>query len=97
MTMAKAFTNISSAASGLCLGYAFCHIFVYQFVIHTVFETLGIGVANGLQSDLGSEEALGMLLLSLVLHKGSGVDAKLFQTFIYIGIGAWVAVGLIGS
>ncbi len=94
MTMAKAFTNISSAASGLCLGYAFCHIFVYQFVIHTIFETLGITVASGLQSDIGSEEALGILLLSLVLNKAPGADAKLFQTFIYIGIGAWVAVGL---
>ena len=94
MTMAKAFNNTTSAASGLCLGYAFCHIFVYQFVIHTIFETLGITVASGLQSDLGSEEALGMLLLSLVLNKAPGADAKLFQTFIYIGIGAWVAVGL---
>ncbi len=92
--MTKAFDNISAAASGLCLGYALCHVFLYQFLIHTVLDTFGIEV-DRLQSDLGSEEALAMLLLSFVLHKASGMNAKLFQASVYFGIGTWVVVGLL--
>ncbi len=92
--MTKAFDNFTAAASGLCLGYALCHVFIYQFMIQTVLATLGIRV-DRLQSDLGSEEALAMLLLSFVLHKASGMNAKLFQTSVYFGIGVWVVVGLL--
>ncbi len=89
--MTKAFDNISAAASGLCLGYALCHVFLYQFLIHTVLDTFGIEV-DRLQSDLGSEEALAMLLLSSVLQKA---NARLFQTSVYVGVGLWVVVGIL--
>ena len=91
-----AFNKITTAASGLCLGYAFCHVFLYQFVFGTVLGPLGIDIGNRLQSNLGSEESLGLLLLSLVLYKASSINSKVFQTSIYVGIGAWLAVGLLG-
>ena len=89
--MNKAFENFTAAASGLCLGYALCHVFLYQFLIETVFATLGIDVGR-VQSDLGSEEALAMLLLSFVLQKA---NARLFQTSVYVGVGLWVVVGIL--
>ncbi len=92
-----AFNKMTTAASGFCLGYVFCHLFVYQFMMGTVLEAFGINLASRLQSNLGSEESLGLLLLSLVLYKTSSINAKVFQTSIYVGIGAWVAVGLFGS
>ncbi len=91
--MTKGFDNFAAVASGLCLGYALCHVFLYQFIIQTVLATLGIDI-NRLQSDLGSEEALAMLLLSFVLNKASG-NARLFQTSVYSGIGVWLVVGLL--
>ena len=90
------FNKITTSASGLCLGYVFCHIFLYQFVFGTVLGPLGFSVGDRLQSNLGSEESLGLLLLSLVLYKSSSINAKVFQTSIYVGIGAWVGVGLFG-
>ncbi len=91
--MTKAFDNFTAVAAGLCLGFALCHVFLYQFIIQTVLDPLGIEVSR-LQSDLGSEEALAMLLLSFVLHKASGMNARLFQTSVYFGSGVWVVVGL---
>ncbi len=92
-----AFNKITTAASGLCLGYVFCHVFVYQFVFGTVLGSFGINLTNRLQSNLGSEESLGLLVLSLVLYKATSINQKVFQTSIYVGIGAWVGVGLLGS
>ena len=91
-----AFNKITTAASGLCLGYAFCHVFIYQFVFGTVLGPLGFSVGDRLRSNLSPEESLGLLLLSLVLYKASSINAKVFQTSRYIGIGAWVGVGLFG-
>ena len=91
-----AFNKMTTAASGFCLGYVFCHVFIYQFVFGTLLEPFGINLANRLQSNLASEESLGLLLLSLVLYKTSSIHAKVFQTSIYVGIGAWVGVGLLG-
>ncbi len=91
------FNKITTAASGLCLGYASCHVFLYQFVIGTVLGPLGIQIGDRVQSTLGSDESLGLLLLSLVLYQASSINAKVFQTSLYVGIGAWVGVGLLGS
>jgi hypothetical protein len=87
--------KVYRAASGLCIGYAFCHIFIEYFLIELVFGPLNIRIASGWGTDVDSEQVLGILILGAVLSNLTKTDEKLYQLCTLIGMGVWVFVGVL--
>ncbi len=87
--------KIYRAVAGLCLGYSFCHIFIQYFILELVFAPLDIRLGSGWGTDINSEQLLSILILGVVLLNLAKGDEKVFRTFNYIGMGIWIAVGVL--
>ena len=88
------FSKVTSAIAGLTIGYAFCHVFIYQFLVRHLFSTLGIQLGNLFSSTLRGDFAISLFVMAYVICKIWGPNPKILRIGAYVGMATWLLISL---